>query len=134
MISLNQEQKNQLQIIAKKYDIKLFVLFGSQATGKTHKTSDADVAYSSERFLTLREEAEIMIGLAPILKNNRIDLVNIRTASPLLLFAITKNGEALYEAKSLEFSSLCAYAFKRYVEAQPLFQFKYEKLKLALGI
>lgn len=133
-MNLNEEQKNQLRAVAEKYKIRLFVLFGSTATGKTHKTSDADIAYLSARALTIREEAEIIIALSPILKNNRIDLVNLHRAPPLLLYAITKDGKTLYATDPLEFYGLCAYAFKRYIEAKPLFRLKNERLKLALNI
>ena len=120
--------------MAKKYGLKLFVLFGSSITGKTHKESDIDVAYLGTQNLTIREEAKIMISLAPILKNKNVDLINIHMAPPLLLYAIAKNGKVLYASNPLEFYRLRAYAFKRYIENKPLFELKQKKLLIELNL
>jgi len=105
------------------------VLFGSSVTGKTHKESDVDIAYLSTKNLGIREEAQMMLDLNPILKSQRIDLVNIHLAPPLLLYAISDNGQVLYQTNPLNFYELRAYAFKRYVEAKPLFELKERRLK-----
>ena len=108
----------------------MLLQFGSSVTGKPHKESDADIAYLSRRNLTIREEAEIIIRLMPVLKNKNIDLVNIHMASPLLLYALARDGRVIYESSPFEFYNLRAYAFKRYVEAKPLFELKAERMKI----
>lgn len=130
MIKLNQKQKEELKKVAEKYGLKLLVLFGSSVTGKTHKESDLDVAYLSARTLTIREEAELIVKLGPILKSNLVDLANISLASPLLLYALAQDGKALYESNPFEFYNLRAYAFKRYIEAAPIFQLQAERAKI----
>jgi len=133
-MEITPEEKIKLEKLAAKYELELLVLFGSAVTGKTHKESDADVAYLSKKPLTLREESEMSVALQPILKNRTIDLVNIRMAPPLLLYAITDHGKILYQSDPLVFYELRAYAFKRYIEAEPLFELKKQRLKALLNI
>jgi len=133
-MEITPEEKIKLEKLAAKYELELLVLFGSAVTGKTHKESDADVAYLSKKPLTLREESEMSVALQPILKNRTIDLVNIRMAPPLLLYAITDHGKVLYQSDPLVFYELRAYAFKRYIEAEPLSELKKQRLKALLNI
>lgn len=117
--------------LAEKYELKLLLQFGSSVTGKMHKESDVDVAYLSSRELSLREEASFVIELMPILKNKFIDIVNIHKAPPLLLYAISRQGKILYQATPTKFHEFRAYAFKRYIEAKPLFELMEERLLAA---
>ena len=129
MIKLTEKETKELGAVAEKHGLKLLVLFGSSATGKTHKESDIDVAYLAKKDLELSEEARLIIELMPILKSQSVDLVNIHLAPPLLLYAIADHGKVLYQADPLNFYELQAYAFKRYVEAKPLFELKERRLK-----
>ena len=123
------DKKRLLQKIAQKYSLELILLFGSMISGKTHRESDFDVAYSSSRDLDLEKEAKLIIDLAPIFKSENVDLVNLKKASPLLLYAITKNCSVLYEKKPLSFAFLRAYAFKKYIETKPLYEEKFRRLE-----
>lgn len=49
-----------LEPIAKKYEIDLAVLFGSRATGRVHSESDWDIAVRSRRVLSLEERLELI--------------------------------------------------------------------------
>ena len=122
--------KNQKQIkkIAKKYKIKLLLLFGSQANKKTHKLSDVDVAYLSQKTLCLKKESNLIIDLMPFFKSEYIDLVNICQASPLLLYAIVNNCKKIYQSEPLLLANLQCYAFKSFIEAKPLFQLQKQRL------
>jgi predicted nucleotidyltransferase len=52
------QEKQYIARIAQKYSLELILLFGSQATGRTHGQSDFDVAYLSKQKLDLEEEAK----------------------------------------------------------------------------
>ncbi|HEY4495676.1 MAG TPA: nucleotidyltransferase domain-containing protein [Candidatus Paceibacterota bacterium] len=133
MIKLSGKEKIELQKVAEKYHLRLLLVFGSAVTGRTHKESDLDVAYLSARALTIREEAELIVAIGPILKNNCVDLANISLAPPLLLYALAQNSEILYELNPFEFYNLRAYAFKRYIEAAPIFQLQAERAKIKMN-
>ena len=70
--------------LAGKYHLSLVLLFGSRATGKIHARSDFDVAYLSEKPLDLMDEARMLCDLMPIFRSDKIDLVNLKKAPPLL--------------------------------------------------
>lgn len=115
--------------IARKYNLSLVLLFGSQATGKTHKGSDYDIAYLSEAPLSLEDESKLVVDLIEIFRSEAIDLVSVRGASPLLLHEIVHTGEVLFERTPSLFTSLYIYALRIYEEAQPLFELRSAFLK-----
>lgn len=129
MILLNDKQKECMRDIAKKYGIRLFVLFGSYATGQEHAKSDVDIAYQASQLLALEQEACLATDLSVIFNNDCIDLVAINIAPPLLRYAIFKDGIPLYEKKRFLFASFSSIAFKQYIEAKPLFIEQARRLK-----
>lgn len=124
------KSKNELlKKIAQKYSIELFLLFGSRFSGTAYKGSDFDIAYLGKKTLDLEEESQLIIDLSLIFKSENIDLVNLRKASPLLFYAITKECQVLYETKPLIFHTLRAYGFKKYVETMPLYEEKMKRIQ-----
>lgn len=126
---MNDKQNKIIEKIAQKYSLELILLFGSRAEGKAHKKSDFDVAYSSEKKLTLEEESQMIVDLFPIFESENIDLVNLEKAPPLLFYAVFKDAKVIYEKMPSTFSSLRAYAFKKYVETKPLYNEKFSRLE-----
>lgn len=110
--------------LAQKYGLSLVVLFGSRATGKTHKRSDTDVAVRGERPIDLSELCALSVELPEAVRSPRVDVVDMRTAPPLLMREIARDGIVLYEKDPTEFARFQMYAFKRYVEARPLFEMR----------
>ena len=121
--------KKEIKKIAQKYNLELILLFGSRLDKKIHQESDFDVAYSGRRNLNLNQEAKLIIDLSPIFKSENIDLVNLKKASPLLLYAITKDCKVIFEEDSLIYDNLRAYAFKKYIETKPLYEEKFKRLR-----
>jgi predicted nucleotidyltransferase len=70
--------------------IELVVLFGSSVTGRLHKGSDI-VFDRSVDVVDLTNRVTRMLG-----KDN-VDVVDLRRASPLLMYAAAQKGIALYE-------------------------------------
>ncbi len=115
----NQKIKN----IAKKYDLNLLLLFGSQAKDKKflHKESDFDIAYRSKKDLSGKEIIDLNCDFIDFFHCDRIDLVDLKKDNPLLKYEIAQNSKLLYgeEIDYLEFKAL---AFRKYVDSQPLFK------------
>lgn len=116
--------KPHIKKLAKKYDLTLVVLFGSQVTGETHKESDVDVAYLSDEKLSFDEEVLLNTDLTEIFRNDKVSLVNLKTASPLLLKQIVTTAVVLYEKESHLFIEMFLYALRMYEEAEPLFDLR----------
>ena len=123
------KQKQLMDKVVHKYSLELVLFFGSRISGEIHKQSDFDIAYLSKKDLKLTEEAKLVCDLMPIFKSEKIDLVNLKKASPLLLFTITNDCQVLYQKNLLLFPSLRVYAFKRYIETKPLYGEKFKRLR-----
>lgn len=132
-MKLTDKQIEKIKNIAESYNLKLVLLFGSRAQGMAYQVSDFDIAYLSKKELSLEEESRLIIELAPIFRSENIDLVNLKKAPPLLFYAIFQNCQILYEEESLLFSTLRAYAFKRYIESKLFYEEKYKKLEAQIA-
>ena len=122
--------RNRLRQLAHEYGVDMLVLFGSQAAGTKHKSSDVDIAYlAGKRELSLREESMLAAGLAEAIRGGRIDLVPLRQASPLLAFQIARDGKLLYAAKKSLFSEFQLRAIRLYNESKPLIELRKERIQ-----
>ncbi|MCX6718281.1 MAG: nucleotidyltransferase domain-containing protein [Candidatus Staskawiczbacteria bacterium] len=120
-MELEKQQKINLKEIAKRYHLKMVLLFGSQATGKTHKESDFDIAYLPEKNLSYDDEININLQFANIFRNDRVDTVDINKSNPLLLFQVSKNSILLYGNRQ-DFLKFKLYAFNAYNDYAPYFK------------
>ena len=100
----------------------LGVLFGSQATGRTHQQSDIDIGFVANRQLRLIEIARIQEALMVATGYGNIELVDLKNVPPLFLKSIAKEGVLLYEKNPGDFDRLKIYGLKLYMEAEPLFK------------
>lgn len=107
--------------LAKKHRLDLVALFGSQAKGKTHPQSDVDIAIMGRRRLRPIEIARIALEFSELLKREDVEIVDLKSASPLLLKQVAEHSILLFESKSLIYPRFKIYAYKLYMEAKPLF-------------
>jgi len=122
MEELNDAQKKRIKDIAGKYKLRLILLFGSQATGKTNKESDFDIAYLPEKNLSYDDEIDINLQFIGVFKHDRIDTVDMRKAPPLFLYAIFRECLILFKEDDLIFPTYRAYAYKKYIENKPFLE------------
>lgn len=132
-MEFTQAQRERIEEIAKKYRLRMALLFGSRATGRTHKESDFDVAYLAEEPLGFEREYRLNYEFTLVFGSDRVDTADIRRASPLLLAAIFESPTVLFAEDGLVFPAYRAYAFKRFVEAKPLYDAQYNRLKESVG-
>lgn len=71
-------------------------LFGSQASGRTNPMSDLDVAVYTEPALTLDKLLALQSDLMEATRMARLDVVDLRSAPPLLLYEIISAGHLLF--------------------------------------
>lgn len=109
--------KPQIKELAEKHGLSLVAIFGSQVSGKTHKESDVDFAFTADKYISPRETAEIIFDFTRYLKvGANIELVNLKNASPLLLKQIAMNSLLMYEKEPHLYNLFKIYAIKRYME------------------
>lgn len=121
MISINQEQKKKLHALSSQYALNFIALFGSNAQECSRKESDIDIAVSTKEKLDYTHEFLLQKELSKLLRESDIDLVQVSQASPLLMFNIAFKSQMLHEETKHSFAYFQMYAFKRYVEAKPLY-------------
>lgn len=121
MLIIDQTMEKAFAELAHKYNLKLMVLFGSRVSGRAHKESDYDVAYLSKEELSLEEESGFMYGLMPILRirdERLVNIVDMKTAGPLMLYSITQKGILLFESGASTFFRLKLYAWRAFIDSQ----------------
>lgn len=128
-MEISDKQNIRIKELAQKHHLRLVLLFGSRVTGKIHKESDFDVAYLSEKKLSYDDEVDINFQFTNIFRHDRVDTVDIKRASPLLMFGIFRQCQVLFEIDNLVFPTYRVYAFKKYIEAKPYYEEKFDKLR-----
>ena len=95
----------------------LIIAFGSQVKGRTREMSDFDFGILGEGPLSLSDRAEISGRISEKLGINedRIDLVDLSNASPILKFEVAKDGK-LIDGDRSSFIRFKVRAFKEYVD------------------
>ncbi|MGE5633323.1 MAG: type VII toxin-antitoxin system MntA family adenylyltransferase antitoxin [Caulobacteraceae bacterium] len=118
-----------IEEIADLYNVDLFVYFGSFKTEYYNSESDIDIAFLSPEQLTAETKLQLLEELIKYHRKSEIDLVDLRTADPLLRYEIARNGKILYERHDGLFDRYSLYYFKRFYELKPVFEQEMEKLK-----
>jgi len=118
-MEITKDQKLKIAKIAKKFQLKLIVIFGSFVGGKNRKDSDLDIAVLGLREVSFKEQISLINELSRIFNKN-IDLSVLNKANPLLLFQASKNPILLYGSRE-EFLKFKLYAFKAYNDYAPYF-------------
>jgi predicted nucleotidyltransferase len=98
------------EAVINKYNIELFIVFGSYAENINNSRSDLDLAYKSSSILSEEKEVELLNELSEFYQRGDIDLINLVKAEPVLKVEIAKKGRLLYgsEEKFEEFSIYAA--------------------------
>ncbi len=128
-LEINEKLKSKITELAHKYGLRLVLLFGSQATGQIHKESDIDVAYLPKESLDFNQECYLNYEFTNIFRQDRVDTVDIKKAPPLLMYAVFDRPKILFQIDDKVFSIYQAYAFKRYIEAKPIFEERARRLQ-----
>lgn len=112
-------QKLKAVEVAKKFKLKLIIIFGSFANGKNSIDSDLDIAVLGSKNVSFNNQIDLISELSRIF-NNEVDLTVLNTANPLLLFQVSKNPILLYGNRE-ELLKFKLRAFKTYHDYAPYF-------------
>jgi predicted nucleotidyltransferase len=112
--------KPKIKSLAEKYGLSLVLLFGSQATGHTHKNSDIDIGYVCRRYIDYAENYAICLELMRIFKHKDIEFTNIYNVSPAMKKQIADTGISLYGKNAVIFDYFKIHAFREYMDTKPL--------------
>ena len=92
----------QLERLFQGHPVLLAYVFGSRATGHVHPESDVDVAVLVDESLSAdarySERLALTGELSRLFRSDRIDVVVLNEASPLLAYEALRNGVCVYSA------------------------------------
>lgn len=98
-------------------ELELVVLFGSTVKGRRRAGSDVDVAVRCAGPADL----DVLHGLlAPALGTDRLDLVDLNHASPILAMEVARSGRLLYESRPGAFRQFQSLSSRRYCDTEKL--------------
>lgn len=103
--------------IIEKYNIELFIVFGSYAENKNNPGSDLDLAFKSSINLGQEKEIDVLNELSKFYQRGDLDLVNIDKAEPVLKVEIANKGRLLYGSAE-EFEKFSIYAAAIYADTK----------------
>ncbi|MCK5718727.1 MAG: hypothetical protein KAH84_02120 [Thiomargarita sp.] len=101
----NQKILSSIQFFAQQSDISFALLFGSRVNGITHQQSDWDFAVwfnissVNERFI---QKEQLRQQLAQLLATNKIDVIDLQTASLSIMSSVVANNIVLKGEDLLE--------------------------------
>lgn len=122
------KEKSNIAKIAKKYSLKLLLLFGSQANGKSRPDSDFDIAYIAKKKLSMDEKIDLNNEFISFFNCDKIDLTDLKEADALLIYEISQNCKLLF-GDDKEFANFKIFAFKNYIDHIPLFELEEKLMK-----
>ncbi len=96
-------------------DLRLLVLFGSTAKGRAGRRSDVDLGVQCDRAADLDG---LHVAIASRLRTERVDLVDLRRAGPLLAFEVARTGRVLFERRPGAFREFQSLASRRYSDSE----------------
>lgn len=111
-------------------EVSLVVLFGSRVRGRARPDSDIDVAVGGDGLIDLDA---LHLALAPRLRSDRLDLVDLGRAGSLLAFEIARHGRLLYEREPGGFRAFQSLASRRYADTAKLRQAQRRAIQAFLG-
>jgi predicted nucleotidyltransferase len=112
-----EEIRESLVPLFKERDLRLVLLFGSALTGTVHKKSDIDLAFLFDRPVDILSITNSVIRL---LHTDKVDVIDLKHASPLLKYSVAEKGRLLYEKSPGMFFEFYSLAFKEYVDTRKL--------------
>lgn len=112
-----EEIRERLVPLFKEKDLRLILLFGSAVTGGVHKKSDIDLGFLFDRSIDILSVTNSVIRL---LHTDKVDVIDLKHASPLLKFSVAEKGKLLYEKSAGMFFEFYSLAFKEYVDTRKL--------------
>ncbi|OIO83224.1 MAG: hypothetical protein AUK32_10410 [Candidatus Aquicultor secundus] len=107
-------------------NILLVYLFGSAVTGKYHAGSDIDIGVllrsCPDRLLCVEESLLLSDKLANALATDKIDLIILNIADPLLSFEVATKGMLVFEQRSGLADEFRLKAVKMHMDARKFFE------------
>ena len=136
---LENTQKEKIEKIAQKDNLKFVILYGSQARQRSMPESDLDLAILGEKEMGFKEILLLFPQFSELFPGQELDIKSLHHVDPLFRYLVVRDGILLYGNK-IDYLEFKAYAFRDYRESASLFhlqeilnQKRLKKLKAVYG-
>jgi len=109
--------KNKLTPLYDEEGLKLVLLFGSVASGRGGRESDIDLGFLYNKPIDILGLTNRVIRL---LQTDKVDVIDLNWASPLLKYSATRQGKVLFEQIPGLFNIFRSLTFRIYVDTKKL--------------
>ena len=109
--------KNKLAPLYDEEGLKLVLLFGSVASGRGGRESDIDLGFLYNKPIDILGLTNRVIRL---LRTDRVDVIDLNRASPLLKYSAIRQGKVLFEQIPGLFNIFRSLTFRIYVDTKKL--------------
>ncbi len=115
--TFNEIQIREIVEIAKSLDLKFLAIFGSVARGNTHMKSDLDIAIFTQNDQNSFDiKMSVWSQLSILLGREDIEIVDMKTASPTMMYAVINDAVLIYENGENVFLKWKLYGIKIWME------------------
>ncbi len=111
------ELKDKLAPLFEEERLQVVLLFGSHASGRPSPESDIDLGFLYDGPVDL---LDLTNKVTRLLHTDRVDVIDLRRASPLLSFSAARQGKPLYVRSAAQLHAFYSLSFRRYVDTQKL--------------
>ncbi|MFW6026466.1 MAG: type VII toxin-antitoxin system MntA family adenylyltransferase antitoxin [Candidatus Woesearchaeota archaeon] len=130
---MNNRTKSNLRKIARKYDLLLFVYFGSRVKNEETKESDYDFAFYNKEKISEVIYLQLKKDIYYLLNTSHIDLIDLnREDDPVLRYEIFKDGICIYEKYKGIFEKVQTDSWFNYIYYKPYLEEQRKFLKKSL--
>ncbi len=113
LMDITSSHADSFEQIARRHRVELLLQYGSTLGGRTHASSDIDLAVLFEGQPTLERQMGLVAELQEALRGSKVDLGLLHHADPLFLRKVLENCRLL-AGSPRRLAELRLYAFRRY--------------------
>ena len=123
-MKFTKQEKQKINKVGRKYNLKLILLHGSYATDKAKPGSDLDIAFLGKNPIDFKTLSRIYLDIEDIFGDNfnrELDIKSLHKVDPLFCYQVSKYSQLLY-GNLFDYNEFRAYAFRLYYDAKDLFR------------
>ena len=107
------------------HGLDLLILFGSRARGGARPGADWDFGYLADE---AADVPALLAAIVEVLRDDRVDLVDLRRASGLLRYRAARDGRLLHESAPDLFDGYRLEATRFWCDNMPIFERGYDEV------
>lgn len=116
-------KKSEIVSIAKKYNLRFVILYGSYAKNQARPDSDIDLAVLGNKLVDFQQIVDLNNDFIDLIKFDEIDVKSLHKTNPLFRYQVVKYGILLF-GDVHDYNQFKAYAFRDYIDSEDLFKLR----------